>query len=417
MGALSPITYKYGVYNVKDEKFIRYENGNNRLVVGDFAHQVTVIHDGFVHLPNNTWKGAGVVIPVFSLRSQKSMGVGEFTDLKLLIDWARITGLKLIQLLPVNDTTATHTSADSYPYASISAFALHPIYINLEKVAGKKNADKIQSLKKKQKYLNELADVSYAEVMKLKYEILKELYEEQGKDDLKSNEYKEYIENNKHWLMPYAVFCFLRDKYGTSDYQNWKTNATYDKTEVEKLLQQKSKSYNDIAFYLFIQFHLHLQLMEAADYARKNEVVLKGDIPIGVYRYGCDAWVSPEVFNMNLQAGAPPDHFAVKGQNWGFPTYNWTKMQQDRFAWWRQRFEQMSKYFSAFRVDHILGFFRIWSIPMHAVEGIMGYFVPAIPVNIIEFKEKDIWFDYRRYCKPYITSEIIGQLLDPYLSG
>ncbi|RYG32260.1 MAG: 4-alpha-glucanotransferase, partial [Chitinophagaceae bacterium] len=131
-----PLAYKYGVYNSKEERFIRFEDGDNRFVQSHpSAHDLTVIHDGFIHLPNNTWKGAGVSIPVFSLRSKKSFGVGEFTDLKLLVDWANETNLKLIQILPVNDTTATHTWVDSYPYAAISAFALHPLYINLETCA------------------------------------------------------------------------------------------------------------------------------------------------------------------------------------------------------------------------------------------------------------------------------------------
>ena len=108
---------------------------------------------------------------------------------------------------------------------------------------------------------------------------------------------------------------------------------------------------------------------------------MKGDIPIGIYRYSCDAWVEPELYHMDLQAGAPPDDFAVKGQNWGFPTYNWEQMSKDGFNWWKQRFEQMANYFDAFRIDHILGFFRIWSIPMHAVDGIMGHFDPALPVH------------------------------------
>ena len=406
-----PLAYKYGVYNVKEKQFVRFEDGNNRLLHGDGGKKkITIVHDGFVHLPNNTWKGAGVAIPVFSLRSKNSFGVGEFTDLKLLVDWAKTVGMKLIQFLPVNDTTATHTIADSYPYAAISAFALHPLYINLEKVAGKDNASVIRPLKKKQKKLNQLADVDYEEVMNCKLDALKELYEASKKDVFENADYKSFFDDNQHWLVPYAAFCYLREKYGTSHFDKWKTNSTYDKTEIEKLSSPRSKAFSEIAFNYFIQYHLHLQLKEASDYAHKNGIVIKGDIPIGIYRYGCDAWIEPELYNMDSFAGAPPDDFAVKGQNWGFPTYNWKKMQEDGFAWWRQRFEQMSNYFDAFRIDHILGFFRIWSIPKHAVEGIMGHFIPAIPVYAIEFGEKGIWFDHDRYCKPYINHEILWYL-------
>ncbi len=410
-----PLAYKYGVYNVKEKKFLRYEVGNNRLLYGEPAKKkITIVHDGFVHLPNDTWKGAGVAIPVFSLRSKNSFGVGEFIDLKLLVDWAKATGLKLIQILPVNDTIATHSWTDSYPYAAISAFALHPLYINLDRVAGKEHSDKLRSLKRKQKQLNDLAELDYEEVMKFKLSMLKELYELLRSECFASKDYQSFFEDNKHWLVPYAVFCYFRDKYGNSHFEQWKTYGVYDSRDIEKLSVPGSKTFNEIALHYFIQYHLHVQLKEAADYAHKKGVVLKGDIPIGIYRYGCDAWVEPELYSMCMQAGAPPDDFAVKGQNWGFPTYNWKQMQQDGFAWWRKRFEQMSNYFDAFRIDHILGFFRIWSIPMDGIEGIMGYFVPAIPVSITEFGEKGIWFDYYRYCKPFITDEIINRVFGIY---
>lgn len=406
-----PIAYKYGIYNISGKKFMRFENGDNRLLYGDAGKKkLTIVHDGFAHLPNDIWKGAGVAIPVFSLRSKKSFGVGEFADLKLLVDWAKSTGLKLIQILPVNDTTATHTWADSYPYAALSAFALHPVYINLEKTAGKKHAAIIKTHLKKQEQLNALSEVNYEEVMKIKLTALNELYAVAGKNDLQETGFKKFFDQNSHWLVPYAVFCYLRDKYGTSHFEQWKTNSIYNKNEIEKLAAPSSKSYEAIAFHYFVQYHLHLQLKEAADYAHKKGIILKGDIPIGVYRYGCDAWTAPELYNMCQQAGAPPDDFAVKGQNWGFPTYNWKKMQQDHFDWWRKRFQQMSYYFDAFRIDHILGFFRIWSIPMHAVEGILGHFVPAIPVAITEFGERGIWFDYHRYCKPYITDNVLHEV-------
>jgi 4-alpha-glucanotransferase len=406
-----PVAYKYGVYDTKEKKFIRYEDGNNRLLYSNASKKkLAILHDGFVHLPNNTWKGAGVAIPVFSLRSKNSFGVGEFTDLKLLVDWAKITGLKLIQILPVNDTIATNSWKDSYPYAAISAFALHPLYINLAKVAGKEHADLLNLLKDKQKELNELAEVDYEEVIKHKISSLKKLYEIASSEFFESTDYKHFYKQNKHWLEPYAAFCFFRDKYGSSHFEEWENNGEYDKAAIAKLFTDKSSSSKELGFYCFMQFHLHLQLKEAAEYAHKKGIVLKGDIPIGIYRNGCDAWVAPELYNMNWQAGAPPDDFTAVGQNWGFPTYNWKRMQQDGFAWWKQRFEQMSEYFDAFRIDHILGFFRIWSIPANAVQGIMGRFVPCLPIHVNEFGENGIWFDYQRYCRPFITEEILWEL-------
>jgi 4-alpha-glucanotransferase len=403
-----PLHYKYGVYNTREKALIRLEEGENRSLYGDADQQkLTVVHDGFVHLPNSTWKGAGLAIPVFSLRSKNSFGVGEFTDLPLLVDWARIVDMKLIQLLPINDTTATNTWLDSYPYAAISAFALHPIFVNLEKVAGKKQAALIKGLKKKQKQLNELPVVDYEDVMKFKISVLNELFLAQKDDWAEDADYQAFFHKNKHWLVPYAAFCYLRDKHSSADFTQWKQHSKYDAAAIEKFVSPRFKHHDQIRFHYYVQYQLHKQLKDATDYAHKHGVVVKGDIPIGIYRYSCDAWMAPDLYNMDLQSGAPPDGFAIKGQNWGFPTYNWQRMQEDGFTWWKQRFEQMSEYFDAFRIDHILGFFRIWSIPYSSVEGIMGHFAPSIPVNIDEFQKSNTWFEYHRYTKPFITSQVL----------
>ncbi len=406
-----PLTYKYGIYNSKNKKFVKFEEGNNRILLADMpGKNLTIIHDGFIDLRDKSWKGAGVAIPVFSLRSKKSFGAGEFNDLKLLVDWAVETGIKMIQLLPINDTTASHSSTDSYPYAAISAFALHPLFLNLEEVAGTVNEAIIKPLARKKKQLNSLAAIDHEQVMRFKITAIKELFHLQ-KNNLKDDfEYFKFFELNRHWLVPYAAFCYLRDKYGTSEFSTWKSNAEYNETAIQRLVSPSQKHYDDIAVHYFIQYHLHLQLKDAAAYAHKKGVVIKGDIPIGVYRDSVDAWMEPTLYHMEEQAGAPPDDFSGKGQNWGFPTYNWDKMQEDDFSWWRKRFEQMGNYFDAFRIDHILGFFRIWSIPLDEVEGIMGRFVPAIPVSINEFFEKRIKFDRHRYTKPYFTEAILEEL-------
>jgi len=406
-----PVAYKYGIYNVKNKKFTAFESGNNRTLSGDAGKRKIIInHDGFINVQYKPWKGAGVAIPVFSLRSKNSFGTGEFADIKLLVDWAKKTGLKLIQVLPLNDTTATHSWKDSYPYAAISAFALHPLFINLEKTAGAAHAAIIKPLKKKQQQLNALADMDYDSVIKFKQSAIKEIYTAQKETFKNDTDYFAFFELNRHWLVPYAAFCFLRDKYDTSAFSSWKTNSVYDENAIQRLVSPSQKHYDDIAVHYFTQYHLHLQLKEATAYAHKNGIVVKGDIPIGIYRNSVDAWMAPTLYNMDAQAGAPPDDFAVKGQNWGFPTYNWKAMQEDNFTWWRQRFEQMSNYFDAFRIDHILGFFRIWSIPLSAVEGIMGRFEPAIPIHINELFERSISYEWHRYCKPYITDGVLYEL-------
>ncbi|MEO6253138.1 MAG: 4-alpha-glucanotransferase [Ferruginibacter sp.] len=409
--AAFPLVYKYGIYNSTDNKFLRFEEGNNRILLNDKGKNTfTIIQDGFAQLNNVNWKAAGVAIPVFSLRSKKSFGTGEFTDLKLLVDWAKNTGLKMIQLLPVNDTTATYTWKDSYPYSAISAFALHPLLLNLETVAGKENVAVIAALSSTRKQLDKLPELDYEEVMKIKIATIRELYGLQKKSFKDDFGYINFFELNRHWLEPYAAFSYLRDTYKTAEFNEWKTNAVYDESVIQQLVSPLQKHYDEIALHYFTQYHLHLQLKDATEYAHKNGVVIKGDIPIGICPNSVDAWIEPGLYHMDEQAGAPPDAFTAKGQNWGFPTYNWEAMQQDNFTWWRKRFEQMSNYFDAFRIDHILGFFRIWSIPTHAVEGILGRFIPAIPVSINELFAKNISFERYRYTEPYVTDSFLIEL-------
>ena len=405
-----PIAYKYGVWDLLANKFLYYEEGENReLFLNPLPKRLVYLHDGFARLPNTTWKGAGVAIPVFSLRSHNSFGVGEFGDIKLLADWAARTGIRMIQLLPINDTIATHSWIDSYPYAAISAFALHPMYINLAEVAGTTHAKQLRSLRKVQEQLNALSVVDYEKVINVKLNTLRDLYETMGNECFASAAYQTFFAQNKHWLKPYAVFCECRDRYGTCVYEQWPRYAQYYEEEIDQLFASR-KTHGSLGFYCFVQFHLHRQLSAAVQYAHQKGIILKGDIPIGIYRYSVDAWVAPELYNMNWQAGAPPDDFTAIGQNWGFPTYNWARMQQDDFLWWRQRFEQMSNYFDAFRIDHILGFFRIWSIPTHAVQGLLGRFVPCLPVLAEEFWQRGISFSVHRFCQPFITHEILLDL-------
>ncbi len=404
-----PLTYKYAVYDTKQKKITQFESGDNRTLQGEaLDDKLTVVHDGFINLPNNTWCGAGIAIPVFSLRSNKSFGIGEFADIKLMVDWARTVGLKLIQVLPVNDTIATNSWHDSYPYAAISAFALNPVYIRLEQVAGRKHSHILKPLKKAQASLNELDEVDFEQVLKYKLSVLNVLYAAEKDSFLEDDDFKDFFKKNKEWLVPYAAFCYLRDINRSADFSTWKKYATYDKSAIDKFVAPRNKHYDEIAVWYFIQYHLHLQLKDATQHAHKHGIILKGDIPIGIYRHSCDAWVNPTLYNLDMQAGAPPDLFAIAGQNWNMPTYNWQKMAEDNYTWWHRRFDQMTGYFDAFRIDHILGFFRIWSIPLQSVEGIMGHFVPAIPVHIKEFDERGIWFDYDRYVKPFINDYVLA---------
>jgi 4-alpha-glucanotransferase len=402
-----PFGYKYGIFDVKKNSFVRYEGGANRVLSDEIAPEKhTVINDGFVVLPLNYWRGAGVAVPVFSLRTENSFGVGEFADLKPLADWCKKVGLKLIQLLPVNDTSATHSWKDSYPYAAISAFALHPIYLNLATVANAGNQKLLTLLESERERLNALETVDYETVMKTKLAFLREIFPAQKEATFRTAEYQKFFAANKHWLTPYAAFCFLRDKFGTSDFSQWPEHKTFDAKKISAL----ARNNDDVAFHYLVQFHLHRQLQDATAHIHSAGLVLKGDIAIGVNRHGADTWQQPELFYMDMQAGAPPDPFSAAGQNWGFPTYNWPRMAADGFAWWKHRFAQMGNYFDAFRIDHILGFFRIWSNPAHAVEGILGHFVPAIAIEPDEFPARGVAFDYDRLTQPFITDAVLTEM-------
>jgi 4-alpha-glucanotransferase len=402
-----PFAYKYGIFDVGKNSFARFEAGENRVLADNVApNKHTLVSDGSVILPGDTWRGAGVAIPVFSLRSEKSFGTGEFLDLKPLADWGKKVGLKLIQLLPINDTSASHSWTDSYPYAAISAFALHPLYLNLAAVANAKNKKLLKSLEAERQRLNALEALDYEAVMRAKIGLLKQIFPLQKSATFGGADYKKFFAENEHWLSPYAAFCFLRDKFGTSDFSRWPEHSKFDAEKIAALIANN----DEVAFHYFVQFHLHQQLREATAHAHAAGLVVKGDLAIGVFRHGADAWQAPELYNMELQAGAPPDAFAAKGQNWGFPTYNWPRMAADGFAWWKQRFAQMGNYFDAFRIDHILGFFRIWSSPAHAVEGILGYFVPAIPLEVKEFSARGIVFDRERLLKPFINDFVLEEI-------
>ena len=404
------VAYKYGIYSYTEKRVLFLEEGENRIFSKDRnpeQGEFSVITDEYFRHPLGLWKGAGVAIPVFSLRSRRGLGVGEFADLRLMVDWAAEVGLKVVQILPVNDTTATHSWKDSYPYAAISVFALNPLYLNLEDIDGfEKHVDR-KDYEKHRKKLNESETVAFPEVMKLKWTYSRQIYEGVREEWLQSSEVSVFLEENGHWLKPYAIFCYLRDKYGTPDFRKWEKHAAYSDRLLQEMTDEEGDLFFEIGYFYFIQYYLDRQLRRAAEYARSRGMVLKGDIPIGIYRHSVDAWVEPRLYNMDGQAGAPPDPFSETGQNWGFPTYDWEEMAKDGYKWWQQRLQQLSRYFDTFRIDHILGFFRIWQIPLDQVEGLMGTFNPALPVRREEFDARGIPFDYDRYCKPHIPEHLL----------
>ena len=355
-------------------------------------------------------KLAGTLVPVFSLRTRKSAGIGDFGDLKTMIDFVASTGQKVLQLLPVNDTTITHTWTDSYPYSCISVFAIHPQYANLHALPELKDAKARAEAEKTCAELNALDKIDYEKVNDFKINYLRQIFNQEGEKMMKTAEYKAFFQDTKQWLVPYAQYSYLRDKNGTADFNQWPDHQVWDEAERKALTDPKTAAYKNVAFFYFVQFVLDRQMQEAHEYAKAKGVILKGDIPIGVNRNGCDVWMEPKYFNLNGQAGAPPDDFSANGQNWGFPTYNWFEMLKDGCQWWNRRFQNMARYFDAYRIDHVLGFFRIWEIPVHSVHGLLGQFAPALAMSREEIESYGLHFQDDRFTRPFITDWVLDRV-------
>ena len=381
-GWLLPIEYKYVVVDSHTHELVAWEEGDNRLVSIDSADgntneipdgQVLVLYGGHLRMAEETWRAAGVAVPVFSLRSEHSYGVGDFGDLRRFVDWAVATGMKFIQVLPVNDTTTDGRWHDSYPYNVVSMFALHPHYIDLEAAGTLRSKSQMTKFLRRRQELNALPYSDYEAVERVKSEYLHMLFDEQGKAVLDSRDYKDFVKDNEDWLQPYASFL--------------------------------SPQPSDFIYYQ--QYLLHQQLKAAADYARSKGVVLKGDLPIGVNRDSVETRNYPELFNIDSQTGAPPDAFSLQGQNWGFPTYHWSEALVGKL---RHRLSHMAQYFDALRIDHVLGFFRIWEIPKDAVYGLLGHFSPALPLTAEEIAWFGLPFRKELFTKPFINDRLIERL-------
>jgi len=384
--------FKFVVLDEETDFTPLWENGMNRTVELPEINpgEVVVYELTQAFFPVYPWKGAGTVIPVFSLRSEGSFGVGDFGDLKLMVDWCVKTQQRVLQVLPINDTISTHTWQDSYPYNAISIYALHPQYCDLRQLPALKDEQLKARFETLRQELNQLPQIDYERMIAAKKEYLEEVFKQEGAKTKRSKEYKDFVEQNREWLEPYARFCYYRDLYGTATFSEWPQPLA---KPVQKVLD----------FWIFVQFHLDGQMRAAHEYARQQRVVLKGDIPIGISRDGVEAWVEPRYFNLNGQAGAPPDPFSADGQNWGFPTYNWDEMLSDGCQWWVRRFRKMAQYFDAYRIDHVLGFFRIWEIPVPEKSGLMGQFAPALGMSLeeiegygVEFSEGLFLVDHKR---------------------
>lgn len=406
--------YKFIILRRSDRGLLGWETRDNRHFRRPYlpANSAVIISGLFLENPLTLWRGAGTAIPLFSLRSEKDLGVGDFFDLMPLAEWAAATGQRFIQLLPINDTTMTHTWTDSYPYTTNSTFALHPMYLRIDESDFPDDDDTRTEISNIRRELAALPDVDYEKVNKAKDRLTRLLFQRNGKRVLASEEFRTFAEKNDSWLLPYAAWCVLRDRFNTPDMNSWGEYAVYEKDTVDRFIEENRE---ETDYVRFVQFMLDSQLKSACDYAHKLGVAIKGDIPIGISRCSVDAWLHPELFNLDCTAGAPPDDFAVHGQNWGFPTYRWNVMARDNYAWWRARLGKMAEYFDAYRIDHVLGFFRIWQIPADTIHGLLGVFCPALPLSPEEMASSfDFEFSEHIHTHPYITDLTLKKVLGDF---
>ncbi|EKX43937.1 hypothetical protein GUITHDRAFT_163686 [Guillardia theta CCMP2712] len=352
---LLPAQYKYVVVNLTNGEIVDRESGAPRWL----GRPVGILQQEGIR--NSKY----VVSVRDEATTDRGMGTGEFEDIKLLVDFCDKVGLNSVQLLPLTDTTA-HAHAtweDSEP-------------------------------------------LDYEKVMTAKLRLLRMAYEASGKRVVESEEFADFVLDQGYWLKPYALYCVLRDMYGVSDPSQWGEMGRLSFAQMDALSSPGGNKYNACRYWYWVQYHLHKQFLDASRYAAKKGVALIGDLPIGVSRNGVDIWSRPELFRLDKRMGAPPDAFTELGQNWNFPAYDWEKMMRDGFSWWRARLRSMNMYFHSVRLDHILGFFRFWDLPAHAVTGLGGHYFPSHPITKEELDSKGLW-DRQRLTQPYVRSHLL----------
>jgi 4-alpha-glucanotransferase len=377
-----PVEYKYVVVDDATKGLVAWEDGDNHHVDAGQEHagpsvlhdgETRVCYDGILRIAESLWRVAGVTVPLFSLRSEHSFGVGDFGDLRLLVDWAAATGMHIIQLLPINDTTTDGHWHDSNPYKITSCFRLHPHYLDLRQLGELRSKEKMMVYRRRQRELNALSCYDYEAVGRVKGEYVRDFFAERGEQVLKSDGFKEWSKKNAEWL----------------------------KTDTLSSLD------------LFVQYQLHLQLKAVADYARQKGVSLKGDLPISMNVKEGISTFHDELIAHQCSIGTPPDAYSLQGQNWGVPPFNFAP---STLTYHQQRLRWMEQYFDAVRIDHILGFFRTWVIPEDAVLALLGHFSPALPMTAGEIVYFGLPFRRELMTEPYINDRVLDRLFGLHAS-
>ena len=352
----------------------------------------------------------GVLVPVASLRSHRSSGVGEFADLPLLADWCLEAGLDVIQILPVNDT-----GYDSSPYSATSAFALHPLYLRLEdvpevaEVAGE-DREIAQALGTMREELDGEPRVRFREVLDRKYDILNRVYDARAEKIADDARLARWIEDNP-WVREFAVYRCIKERQGKRSWVEWNDLQNPGFADIEALWQEPSMQ-RELWFYCWVQYNAESQLRAAAEAVSERGVYLKGDLPILMAEDSADIWAHRDIFKPELRAGAPPDMFSHLGQNWGLPVYDWDVLASRDYDWWRRRLDQADGFYHAFRIDHVLGFFRIWAVPAEDAAGTMGYFHPSYLLSTDHLRESGFGEERVRWlAEPHIPGSRLRETM------
>jgi 4-alpha-glucanotransferase len=312
----------------------------------------------------------GITTPLFSIRTKKSCGIGEFTDLFMLIDWCIQVGFDVIQLLPLNEM-----GHDFSPYNALSSCALDPIYLGLRFLPHLDiHPDLLSSLDQFDN-LNKLDRVDYITLRHKKNQWLHKYFDKTFDAISSTHHYLTFIKQNT-WLDNYGLFRILKEDTNYEMWYNW--NNDIKNITPKKALKLLEQHKNRINFYLFLQYLCYLQMEQVKTYATTTKVLIKGDIPILINRDSVDVWENKAIFDLSHSAGCPPDDFSVGGQNWGFPIYNWEALKKNDYAWWRRRLNVATALYHLYRIDHVVGLFRIWAILPNETP-IEGRYLPKNP--------------------------------------
>lgn len=310
----------------------------------------------------------GICLPLFSLHSEKSCGIGEYLDLIEIIHWCKSLNMDVIQLLPLNDI-----GLETSPYSALSAFALSPIHLSMHALPEIEKVPDYREKLSKITYWNNTSRIKYHIVRELKYHFFREYFSLVFQKISVSDHYQSFCNEQAHWLKPYALFKSLKEKELWKSWEEWPNNIKSPSESTYQELLEENKS--SCHFHEFLQYLCYQQFEKIKKIASENGVLIKGDIPILISRDSADVWRYRRYFFLHLLAGAPPDMYSKEGQCWGFPLYDWEELEKNNYEWWRQRLGIAVHLYHLYRIDHVVGFFRMWSIP-HGKVAKEGSFLP-----------------------------------------